>query len=35
MEEERLTAVQDYCDEQIRLGNMTKEYAENLINDLQ
>ena len=34
-EEERLTAVQDYCDEQIRLGNMTKEYAENLINDLQ
>ena len=34
-EEERLTAVQDYCDEQIRLGNMTKEYAENLINDFQ
>ena len=34
-EEERSTAIRNYCDEQIKLGNMTKEYAENLINELQ
>ena len=34
-EEERLAAVGDYCNEQIGLGNMTKEYAEKLIIDFQ